>query len=487
MGLALRANAKGLVKKYFHFNYPPRIQLFFIIVFVKLMAALLGGLGFVYNNAAVYFAGTAVWIMWFILLFAFALPQPDRFLAGKRWLKPAASAICAVCVIIGIVQIIIVPATGLDFMKSETPGQDNRLASSLLNVYAYNDATCLVHQAAEDFNAGLNPYAGPNVIKSMLRFEGSFDKLTPIRKGEFEDTFPYPSSQQLADFWERARQNPDTVPQEVVSKFGYPAASFIIPAPFLLAGITDIRWVFLILFLASVGISVRLAPTGMKLVVLLAFLASVELSNSIPGGETGFLYFPFLLGGWILARRNWTAAALLMGIAVSIKQIPWFTLPFFLILLWRTAGIQRTLKATSVIAVTFLAFNLPFIISDFGLWVNSILSPMVDNLFPLGVGVVTLVTSGFADIQNPLIFTILEMAVWFSGIIWYFFNCRKYPHTGLILGILPLFFAWRSLWPYFFYIDMILLTAVVYWDYTNRTEINSLQPEYLVKNAGNGP
>jgi hypothetical protein len=31
----------------------------------------------------------------------------------------------------------------------------------------------------------------------------------------------------------------------------------------------------------------------------------------------------------------------------------------------------------------------------------------------------------------------------------------------VILPILPLFFAWRSLWPYFFYVDIIMLAVVM--------------------------
>jgi hypothetical protein len=55
-----------------------------------------------------------------------------------------------------------------------------------------------------------------------------------------------------------------------------------------------------------------------------------------------------------------------------------------------------------------------------------------------------------------------------TGLAWYFVNCRKYPHTGPILAFFPLFFAWRSLWSYFFYIDIIVLAAVMIDEYRNR-------------------
>ncbi|HEX79123.1 MAG TPA: hypothetical protein G4O19_03090, partial [Dehalococcoidia bacterium] len=100
-----------------------------------------------------------------------------------------------------------------------------------------------------------------------------------------------------------------------------------------------------------------------------------------------------------------------------------------------------------------------------GLWLTSVMSPMIDNLFPLGVGVITLVTSGIVDIQSPLIFTILELAVLGIAIVWYFRYCHRYPSIGPILAVIPLFFAWRSLWPYFFYFDLIILASILVNEY----------------------
>ncbi len=51
---------------------------------------------------------------------------------------------------------------------------------------------------------------------------------------------------------------------------------------------------------------------------------------------------------------------------------------------------------------------------------------------------------------------------------WHFsgtFFLPAYPHTALVLSVFPLFFAWRSLWGYFFYVDIILLAAVLVNEY----------------------
>jgi uncharacterized membrane protein len=47
-------------------------------------------------------------------------------------------------------------------------------------------------------------------------------------------------------------------------------------------------------------------------------------------------------------------------------------------------------KKTSVVILIsggiFLAFNALFIIQDPGLWLSSVLAPMTDKFFPMGVG-----------------------------------------------------------------------------------------------------
>lgn len=123
-----------------------------------------------------------------------------------------------------------------------------------------------------------------------------------------------------------------------------------------------------------------------------------------------------------------------------------------------------------IIIVVFLATNLPFIVMDPSLWFDSVVAPVTDNMFPLGVGIVSIVLGGFVDIQSPLPFAIIEWIIAFLVLIWYFFKCSRYPQTGLILAVLPLFFAWRSLWGYFFYVDIIILTAIMLNEYGAATE-----------------
>jgi len=207
----------------------------------------------------------------------------------------------------------------------------------------------------------------------------------------------------------------------------------------------------------------------MRIWLAVACLGSLVIWNSIASGMTGSLYFPFLLLAWVLWRKNMWASAICMGIAVATKQVAWFFLPFYLILLARHLPWKQTAIATGLVAGVFAAFNLPFIIAGPALWFDSVLSMMKDALFPSGWGIITLVLQGWINIQSPLLFTIMEGVVFVACIVWYWRNARRYPCLGVVLPVLPLLFAWRSLWPYFFYVDVILL-AVVMQEYAGRTK-----------------
>ena len=114
-----------------------------------------------------------------------------------------------------------------------------------------------------------------------------------------------------------------------------------------------------------------------------------------------------------------------------------------------------------IIAAVFIAANIYFIAADPALWLDSVASPVIDSMFPLGVGIIALVMSGVVDIRNPLIFTVLESIILICAVIWYWRYVRKYPEAGPVLAVLPVFFAWRGLWCYFFYVTIIIFAGML--------------------------
>ena len=454
---------KGVVSGLLRGRATPRVLLFLVAVLFKVVASALAGVGFVLNSPLLLILSTVVWVVWFVLLFLVALPMIDQLWQNRmRWLKPVVAIIVTILLLVGLAEAVAVPSMSLESVQSWVLGANTpEILASFESVFAYNDATALCHQATDNLIRGENPYATANVISAMEEFNLSPDKLTPLREGCFAGVFPYPSSEQMEQFWQEASQNPEDVPPEVVSKLSYPAASFLLPAPFVLLGVEDLRLIFLFFILPPLGYVLWRAPRDKRIFLLGALLISLELWNSLAAGETGSLCFPFLLLAWLLPRRHLWLSAIFMGVAVATKQVIWFFLPFYLVMIFRMVGTKKSLSVLSVIAGIFLAANIAFIVQGPMLWVTSLLSPMVDNLFPLGVGVITIVTGGVLEIQSPLVFSILEIGIGVGAFIWYFRVGYRYPHTGLVLAMLPLFFAWRSLWAYFFYADIILLAAVI--------------------------
>lgn len=439
----------------------PRISLFFITIVVQLTASGTAGAAFVLRSGYLWILSTVIWSIWFILLFLVVFPGTDRIFSGiRRFLNNSAIMILAIVVFLGILELIAFSAFFPRYLAS-IPNQSLRsLIEELGNGFQYTDGTALCHQAVDNLLAGKNPYTHPNITEALQKYSVDYFRVTPLRKGAFADVFPYPSRSQLEQI-EKAAAQDSAIPPEIETKFSYPAGSFLLPLPFIVAGVRDLRLVYALFVIAGLVYTTFLIPSPKRLFFIGACLISLELWNSLAGGETGCLIFPLLLVSWITINRNRWLSLILLGLAVATKQTAWLFLPFYFILLYRKSGLKNVLYGLMAVAGIFAALNAYFIITEPGLWIESLLAPFIDPMFPLGVGLVTLVTSGIMPGIPPIIFTSLEAAVFTACIIWYYYAGFKYPHSGVILAILPFFFGWRSLWSYFFYASIILLAGIL--------------------------
>ncbi len=440
-------------------NTTPRIFLFFFAIVIHLVASAISGVGFSLNRNFYWLAGTTLWILWFAVMFIIAVPRTDVFLWDYRnQLKKVALVLFGILMTLGIFELLIAFFLAPVFQNS---GDFAKLLEQMRHGTQYNDGTALEQQATENFLNGENPYARANLIEAMLKYNGSFDRITPLRTGRLADVFPYPTQEQLKQIWDTAISDPSQEPPEIESRVCYPAGFFLIPAPFVAAGITDMRIIYFIFVVAGLTYAVWRIPKKNKLILVAFAIVSLELWNSLADGETGSIIFPFLLIAWMsLGKNRWTSA-IAMGLAVTTKQTAWFFLPFYLLLLWHKTGLKSMIFTGAVIGMVFILTNAYYIALDPGLWLMSILSPMKDPMFPLGVGLVNIATSGLVDIKSPLPFTVLEILVFIGAIIWYIRNCARYPLAGILISVLPLFFAWRSLWSYFFYVQIIMLACML--------------------------
>ena len=138
------------------------------------------------------------------------------------------------------------------------------------------DATDLSQQAVENLLKGENPYAHANIIEGLLKYHGEYNRVTPLRVGVFSNDFPYPTDTALKQLWDKAIQTPSQVPPELENRVCYPAGSFLLPAPFIWLGITDIRIVYAIFVLLGLAYALWVIPKQKRLLFIGVILISLE-------------------------------------------------------------------------------------------------------------------------------------------------------------------------------------------------------------------
>ena len=442
-------------------NSEPRTSILLISLFLKILGSAFAAVTLIVKSPAMGIASAVVCLVWFGVLLLAALPSTDRLFSGRgEWLARAAKVSVVTLIVAGVLEIGLIVLISCGVQVATGDLQD--LAGSLQRVGACSDAMALEHQATGNFLDGKNPYEEANVIAAGIECDVPSDKMTPLRTGQFATDAPYPDLDKLERVYAEARANPSVVPPEFESKYNYPAASFVLPAPLVALGINDLRIVFLLYLIPVLGyVAWQFRSGKIRTYFLMAVVASLEVWNSLFSGGTGLLVFPFLLLGWLLQKKNLWLSALFMGIAIAVKQIAWFLIPFYLLLVLRERGLKKALLASAVAGGVFLAFNLPYIAGNPGLWFNSVVAPMTDPLFPSNTLIIVFNYVGLINLGSSLPYTVLEVLVFVVALAWYFFNCRRFPDTALVLAVVPFFFAWRGSWGYYFYFDIILLAAIL--------------------------
>jgi len=442
-------------------SLPPRLSL---IIFALPLQILAESLYWIYGrpgNLSIVGFTIGLWLGWFALVFLTAIPSVDRVLRYyRRKLHLAAVAIIVLLAFVGIGEIV-----GLHLLNTGVVTEEE-LPADLVEAterFRYNDATALGHQASEELLDGENPYANADMVAVLEEMDLPAGTVTPLKQGDFAEVFPYPTDDQLNEAVSEAKASDDTQPAEFVSTVSYPAGSFLFHTPFIALGLQDLRIFYLLCAIAIGAIIFWRAPSQLRPLVIAAFLVSLVLWNLVATGTNDTLYVLFILVGWMLRSRLWLAA-LFMGLAASTKQIAWFYILFYLILVLRETGWRPVFQSVVGIVTVFLAINLPFILGAPQHWLEGVLGPMADPLFPKGVGLVTLSVAGILP-QNALLFVILEIVVLISAAIWYYRTGYKYPQVGLLLAVLPLFFAWRSFSFYLYFASILVFGAVIVLEY----------------------
>ncbi len=321
----------------------------------------------------------------------------------------------------------------------------------------HNDAIALNECAARLFLAGQDPYRDLDVYTCYAVLGIGADRTTPLRQGLFARDGFYPSDDELDAVW--AIESHQTQQQvEFESKPSYPALSFVLIAPWVALGWDTNGLYILCLAVAMLLVLVR-APAGLRPFALTGLLGAASLAAFTVSGSADLLYALPLVAAWLWREKRWSG--LLLGVACATKQMAWFFAPFYLLAVLSQHGWRVALRRASESAAVFAIANLPFIVMDPRAWIAGVSAPVADPMFPRGAGLIFLTLNGLLPLWPPLAYTGLEVAAFAVCIAIAWRTRRSSPELGMVLALLPLFFAYRSLFSYFFLLPLFAFASLV--------------------------
>jgi hypothetical protein len=314
-----------------------------------------------------------------------------------------------------------------------------------------NDGTALDTNAASLLLNGQNPYSASDFVSVARTFAILPEWTTPLRQGAFANRLDYPGDAELQGAFTAALKTGQA--PEFEGHVSYPALSFLtlVPIVLLYSNLHAVNVVpfYLLCYLLIVAIGWKVARPALRPWVLLLALANVPMWTSTTGANLDILCYLLLILAWLLRDRAWLSA-LMLGLAIATKQPAWFFTPLYVVMVWRLFSPREALRRLAMAGGVALAVNLPFIIWNPPAFLAGTLAPLIDPMFPLGVGLINLSTGHLLPYLPEHVYLALELAAMAAALLCYWRICRRYPEAAFLLAVIPLFFAWRSLPSYFY-------------------------------------
>jgi hypothetical protein len=321
----------------------------------------------------------------------------------------------------------------------------------------HNDAIALNDCAARLLLDGRDPYTDLDIYTCYAVLGIGADRTTPLRQGLFARDGLYPTDSELDTVW--AIQSHESQQQvEFESKPSYPALSFVLIAPWVALG-WDANVLYVVCLVLAMGLVLLRAPTGLRAFVLTGLLGAAGLAAFTVGGSADLLYALPLVAAWLWREKRWSG--LLFGVACATKQIAWFFAPFYFIAIATREGWHVAVRKSAAAVAIFALTNLPFVLADPGAWIAGVSAPVADPMFPRGAGLIFLTLNDLLPLWTPLAYTGLEVGAFAVCVAVAWRTRRTSPELGAVLALLPLFFAYRSLFSYFFLLPLFAFAALV--------------------------
>ncbi|CAN5201960.1 hypothetical protein BH18CHL2_BH18CHL2_09990 [soil metagenome] len=320
----------------------------------------------------------------------------------------------------------------------------------------HNDAIALNECAAALIIEGKDPYATLDLFEGYDRLAIGADRTTPLRRGLFADVPIYPSDDQLDEAWAlRSRGVGENV--EFVWRPSYPALSFLLIVPWVARG-WDTNVLYLMCLIAAMSLVIWRAPAGLRPFILTGLLGATSLVAFTIGGSSDLVYALPLVAAWLWRERRWSALS--YGVAAATKQIAWFFAPFLFIQWAAALGVREALRRSALSGAVFIVANLPLFAPDPAAWAAGVLTPVVEPMFPRGAGLVFLETNGVVPLLPSAVHLALQAVAMAAALAVAWRTRHTSPELGVVLAAVPLFFAYRSLFSYFFLLPLFAFSGL---------------------------
>lgn len=280
------------------------------------------------------------------------------------------------------------------------------------------DTIVAQHHATELFLQGADPYRSSDVIASLRDFG-----LDPALGTHLEDGLQ-------------------------LHLYPYPALSFVIPAPFLALGVTDLRLVYLGEILLLILVLLRPVRIAWRPLVAAVLVGSTLIMRQSVGAGVDPAYALFLALAFLSIRHR-TVSPICLGLAVASRQLAWIFVPFYVAAIWRRDGRRAALRRTAILAAAALLPNLPFLLAAPGAFLGGVTAPMVQALEPYGVGLVSFGLAGILPLWPRAVYGLLSAAVLGGLLALLVRHRRALPNAVVVFPSLVFWFSWRSAQNYF--------------------------------------
>lgn len=297
--------------------------------------------------------------------------------------------------------------------------------------YFPSDESAIDTYAARLFLMGINPYNPANMVSTLSIMHFPYYLGTPVLSGGYVQTLGYPA----------------------LSFISYiPTAVFSIKPSLLQESLTVIPILILLVEYMRKGF-LNLIP----LLFLGIFSSTMILTEGLNGGN-GFFWSSLVMLSFIFMRKP-LGSGILFGLAISVKQLPLFVLPFFIILLLKDRKRSGTVKWIFGVIGTFLIINGYFILINPVFYIKSVLSPELSPLLGYGMGISQISFLRYADIPQT-VFTVIMICsmVVLLAIYTLYFDRLKY--ALFVFPMIILAFNYRVAIEYFLYWVILCFSTI---------------------------